>query len=232
MQWVKNLVSFWAKLANTMAAWAAKAQDWSWPLNIIAPLVIAVSEIVDGIFGAFFDFQYWVESVASRMGELLSWSEIQSRLSSFLSQINTLWSWFLGRVDYIRSVINTWWEGIRGTVKEWIAAVAQNVAELETAWANFWNITWPQLLANVNNLSGKWNDFVTSTLPSLVTFAWLTTWYNGKVLEVQELINGAFILRENLWKGWQELRDQVVEFFTDPLAWLYARLDDFIERFW
>jgi hypothetical protein len=232
MEWVRTLVSFWARLSNTMAVWAARAQDWAWPLNIIAPMVVAVSGIIDGIFGAFFDFQYWVDATAYRLSELLSWSEIQSRLSSFLSQVSTLWSWFLQKVTYINTYINTWWEGAQYQVKQWIAAATMGLAELSRAWTNFWNITWPQLLANVNTLLSKWNDFVTSTLPTLVSFSWLATWWKGKVLEVQELINGAFTLRENLWKGWQELRDQVVEFFSDPLAWLYDKLDDFIERFW
>ena len=60
----------------------------------------------------------------------------------------------------------------------------------------------------------------------------INTWWTSTMWEVQELINSAFIVRESLWSGWQDLRDKVTEFFTDPEDWLYKSVDRIIERFW
>ncbi|GAI14833.1 unnamed protein product, partial [marine sediment metagenome] len=34
------------------------------------------------------------------------------------------------------------------------------------------------------------------------------------------------------WEGWQEMRSQVTEFFTDPGKWFMDRIEGWVERFW
>ena len=85
---------------------------------------------------------------------------------------------------------------------------------------------WPEFTANFTNLKAAWDTFWTVTFPTLVSWAWLTTWWNSRLEDIQGLINSAFTIREGLWTGWQDWRDKVVEFFTDPLEWLLAKFTD------
>ena len=60
----------------------------------------------------------------------------------------------------------------------------------------------------------------------------VNNWWRDRLLDVQGLINSAFVTRDSLWSGWQDLRDKVTEFFSDPEEWLYKAADRIIERFW
>ncbi|KKL06247.1 hypothetical protein LCGC14_2597960, partial [marine sediment metagenome] len=149
-----------------------------------------------------------------------------------LPDLEDVVDWWGRWPTWVAQAINDWWSGTGTAVQDWIAVA---IAELEGAWEDwlyFWNITWPAWLAQFETLRASWDNFWTGLYPSLVSFTWLTTWWTSTMGEVQDLIDSAFTVRDSLWSGWQELRDQVVEFFTDPWAWLYNRFDDFIERFW
>jgi len=56
--------------------------------------------------------------------------------------------------------------------------------------------------------------------------SFVNTWWSGAVLQVQGLINTAFLERDSWWAGWQDWRDQVAEFFTNPLEFLLNRFTD------
>lgn len=113
-----------------------------------------------------------------------------------------------------------------------IDAATQGIDELQTAWHNFWNVTWPGLLNDLEDLRANWSNFWSVTFPTLVSLTWLATWWTSTMRDVLDLIDSAFTLRDSLWAGWQEIRDTVLEFFSDPLKFLYDRLEDFMDRYW
>ncbi|KKK66018.1 hypothetical protein LCGC14_2968300, partial [marine sediment metagenome] len=90
----------------------------------------------------------------------------------------------------------------------------------------FWNITWPAWLAQFETLRASWDNFWVTIYPGLVSFAWLTTWWNERLADVAGLIDSAFTIREGLWDGWQDVRGAVLEFFSDPLEWLWSKFTD------
>jgi len=174
----------------------------------------------------------WTYNVNEKLGEAFSWDTVKSLILSWLPDLEKVIAWWSDWWQQILWSIEEWWLGVQTAVKEWIAAATEGLNSLIVAWDNFWTITWPELTGELANLRGEWNNFWSITYPTLVSFSWLGTWFAGKLLEIQGLINSAFTVRESFWAGWQDWRDKVTEFFTDPEEWLYKAADRIIERFW
>jgi len=191
-----------------------------------------LSDWTSEVAGWLWDAGNWYDYVEDWLAEILPWLDIKQAIRSWLYGIENLVSWWSNWWDNILGRIESWWTGTSLTVQGWISVAVQPFNAVLTAWTNFWNNLWPALGQLVDSINSSWDNFWTNIYPTLVDFTWLTSWWNSRVTEVSQLINSAFTLRESLWSGWQELRDQVVEFFTDPWGWLYDRLDDFIERMW
>ena len=114
------------------------------------------------------------------------------------------WAWVTNAVQNITDTIGDWWLVAQTTVQGWIAAATEGLADLKVAWSTFWSVT----------------------LPTLVDFAWLTTWWTSRLTDIGNLIDSAFTLRSGLWEGWQEARTNVSNFITTPLDWLWERFTD------
>ncbi len=142
------------------------------------------------------------------------------------------WEWVINAIGNVWSIIDNWWSATSSDVLGWIEQTWQNTLY----WLN-------DLQGQVNELRVLIQD-LPGAIPDLsVILEWFTnwtgnvtsvinTWWTSTMGEVQELINSAFIVRSDFWAGWQEIRDQVTEFFTDPEDWLYKAADRIIERFW
>lgn len=174
----------------------------------------------------------WYEDTIDLLSDILSWSSIQNYIRGWLEGIEEAIAWFSDAFSNVVSIIDAWWGSIQSTVQDWIAVATQGFDELKAAWDNFWTVTWPGLLDDIAGLKSEWTNFWSITYPTLVSFTWLTSWWNDKLTDIQALINTAIQELAPFWEGWQEIRDQVMEFFADPLKWLYDRIEDFMDRYW
>lgn len=202
------------------------------PLDIIAYWFYWLSTFFSDLAWAFYDFSGWVNDVATKIVEILSWSTIWSYILTYVPNLEAIRDWFYYWWDYVWGVIADWWSTTYLTVQGWIDIATEGLDALKIDWSNFWNITFPEWTGKLDNLKASWDFFWTETLPTLVSFSWLITWWDERLLDVQNLINSAFVIRDDFWRGWQDLRDDVTEFFTDPEDWLYKAFDRIIERFW
>jgi len=177
-------------------------------------------------------FRDWTVSIELQLIDMITWESIQGMLSEVWNLLEPIQDWLDNVWTNVYQIVNTWWTDkvleVQALIDLAIEAVVSAVNNLSTA---------------VNNLSIAWAAFK-GKIPTLdEVIAWwsnwpgellsvINSWWTGKVLEVQALINTAFVTRQSFWAGWQELRDQVLEFFSDPEDWVYKRLDSFFERFW
>ena len=232
MNFFDLLRSWFIKAANVFLNLALDAYSWpivgDWLGDGFAALVDFASECAYALWKA----SNWYEDTIDLLQDILSWTNIKNLIRGWLEGIESViewfsawWIWVGGRIDY-------WWSGVISDVQDWIDAATQGIDELRAAWDNFWTVTWPGILDDLEILEAAWGNFWAITFPSLVSFPWLTTWWNSRLADISGLIDSAFTLRDSWWAGWQEVRDYVLEFFADPWAWLYSRFDDFIERFW
>lgn len=129
----------------------------------------------------------------------------------------------------ILSYLNNWFNYVvRPILSSYVNDVieALGLDSLRTAWNTFWGTLYPSLVNTINTLSSNWNYFWSVTFPNLVSFQWLITWWNSRLLDVNNLINSAFMLRQSWWSGWQEIRNTVFAFFENPLDWLLDKFTD------
>ncbi|GAI32766.1 unnamed protein product, partial [marine sediment metagenome] len=120
------------------------------------------------------------------------------------------WNWVRHAWDRVTNIVDDWWLATSSTVGSWIAAATEGFDDLVEAWDTFWRITFP----------------------TLVSFDWLDIWWDDRLTDLQALINTAIQELAPFWEGWQEIRESVLEFFSDPYQWIYDRLDEWVERFW
>lgn len=184
--------------------------DWGWPFYHLAPPLLYISNLFWGMLTPIAQFGDWVSATATRILEILNWDTIKSLVLGWLPDLERIAAWWSNWWQQILWSIEEWWSVAQGYVKGWIEAATEGFSELVAAWDNF----------------------TTVTLPTLVDFDWLTTWWGDRLSDIESLIDTAFRLREGFWAGWQEIRGQVTDFFSDPEDWLYKAVDRIIERFW
>lgn len=206
--------------------------DWPWPFWYAATFFYSLSRAFNWLAWDFADFADWVDDVADQVADTLGFSDIYLYFRTYFDAALDAWDWVRYAWSNVTGIIDAWWSSTRWTVQGWIDIATQGFDSLAAAWSDFWNITWPQWTSKLDLLAADWSTFWAVTFPTLVSFDWLTTWWNSRVAEVQSLIDSGFTLREPFWAGWQDWRDKVTEFFTDPEDWLYKSFDRIIERFW
>lgn len=197
-----------------------------WPLDSIASWFYGLSVFFYDLAWDFYEFSRWVNDVQSKVGNFLSWSTIWSYILSYVPNLTQIRDWFYSWVTYVTNTITSWWSAAQSDVKSWIAAAVQPFSTMLAQWSNFWNNLWFQWTQDFNRLKTDWNNFWKVTFPNLLSFDWLETWWQSRLLELQGLINTAVRDVAGMAEGWQDMRDNVVEFFNDPVEYIWDRFTD------
>ncbi len=197
-----------------------------WPLDTLAFGFYTLSWFFNQLAWAFYDFSVWVDDVTDQLTDILSWGNIRSLIRSWLPNLEGLNSWFNYWWDNILEVVSDWWSSTRWTVLTWIDAAVEGLDDLKASWSTFWTITFPEWTGRLDTLRAEWDNFWIITFPTLIDVSWITDWWSGRLLDIQGIIDGAFLLRDQYWAGWQDWRDVVAEFFADPLGWLESKFTD------
>jgi len=202
------------------------------PLDVLATWFLYLSGWFSDLAWDFSDFGTWVNEVAAKVADMLSWTTVWSNIISIVPNLEDIRDWFYDWWVSVDLRVTTWWTTTSTTVLDWI--------DQAKVWAKLWiddlqdqatalGVRIADLLALIPDVSEiqTWFTDWTGNVSSVIT-----TWWTGALAEVSALINSAFVEREPFWAGWQDWRDKVTEFFTDPEDWLYKSLDRIIERFW
>jgi len=183
---------------------------WVYPFWLAAEPFWGLSNFFNSLAWHFYDFASVFEAFIEKARLILSWNTIWSYIQSYIPNWNKIGNWFSEWYSNVLSITNTWWSSTQLGVWSWISAAKSD------------------LLSLMNNLTGwlgslqvEWSGFLTTTLPNLANWT-----------GVDGLIKSWFSNFTPFWEGWQEIKEQVVDFFSDPEQWFYDRLDNFFERFW
>ena len=204
------IISLMNTLSGVFYSIYLTVNGWVWPFREAAGLFYSISSVFASLGWAFGDFGNWVSNITNQLLTFINWNTLWSWFSQFYTMITTAWTWVLGAWTNVTSIVSSWWAATSATVLGWINTAVQGLAELRVAWGNFW----------------------TQTLPNLVSFQWLATWWAGQLPGVQSLIlstlKTAFPFYDEMVQLWGEIK----AFFADPEQWVYNKLDSFFERFW
>lgn len=209
-----------------------EVKDWIWPFYLLKyPLY--------GLYGAFMwlaigfsDFNEWIADIAGKVAAILSFDDIYSYFRDLFNAALNAWAWVADSFWNVWDIVTTWWAVTSSTVLDGIAALRDwalsflNYLQEQIYALNVRVSEVIELIPDVSEFMGWFSDWWGNILANL------GTWWDDRLLDIQGLIDSAFKTRESFWAGWQEWRDKVIEFFTDPEDWLYKAADRIIERFW
>lgn len=229
--WAAAIPSAFNDVADGFYQLYLTARGWIWPFNYSADLFYAVSVVFRTLAAAFTDFLAVVNGLLSQLPGILSWATIWSYITSNVPNLEAIRDWFYGWVSSVLGVVVTWWAVTKPTLLSWIAdAKSWTQSQLNTLQA-----TVLSLLSDFRGWTQSQLNDIRAMLPALfdwgALFSWITDWWANRLLDVQGLINSAFLSRESWWAGWRETRSAVFEFLTNPVGYIWDRfLDWFLEE--
>lgn len=210
-----RIASYFGTIASFFNDIYVEVEGWVWPFYKAADFFWYIRYFFYKLEAQTIYFSEDMEDFIDELGYILSWSSIRSLISSWLYGIENVIEWWSSWWTWIRQEVNWWWSSTQYTVQGWIASAVQGFNDLinsvETA---------------LNTLQAAWDDFWTVILPNLLDITWLTSWWASKLLEIDTLINSWFLTWTPFWEGWLDVKDTVIEFFNDPLEWLWQRFLD------
>jgi len=203
-----------------------EAVDWWSPFNLIAPFFLSLADAFAHLVTYFGKFNDWVDDVADKVKDILSSLDIKKLLKEWLDWAKDAWDWVKDATTNVQGIITAYWDTVSATVQASITTLTAALAALQVAWDTFWTIAFPVWTTHLDNILVKWGVFVVDTLPNLVNTTGLATWWTTRLTDIGGLISTAFTEAAPLWAGWQDFKDRVAEFFTDPVEFIYERFTD------
>jgi len=206
--------------------------DWVYPFWLLSDFFYSLAQVFADLSWDFYDFNVWVTHISDRIPGILSWGTIWSFIVGQVPNLEEIRDWFYSWWSNVYGVVTEWWSSTSTTVLGWIDAVY----DWARLWIDYLQDQVDELRVMIQNIPGAIPDlsvilewFINWT--GNVTMV-INTWWFSTLTSVQSLIDSAFVIRTDFWAGWQDWRDKVTEFFTDPEDWLYKSLDRIVERFW
>ena len=203
-----------------------EVKDWVWPFYLLKYPLYGLYGSFYWLEEGFYEFYQWLLWAEERLQETFSWSYIRSLIRSWLYGIEEALDWFNNWGYWVGQYVSSFFATVLDDILAYIDLAVEGLDTIIVSWDNFWNVTWPGLLLSLLELQANWTQFWSVTFPTLVSFDWLDTWWQSRLYDIQDLINTALLELSGTLEGWQEIRDQVIEFFNDPWAWLEQRFTD------
>lgn len=214
---------------------APELHDWllglnfrifTWQLDIGFWIETAVDWAVSWINQA-----YDLAETAYNWGKA-AWDRAGELYQATLTYIHTYTQSLFGRFETLGSYLEDWFSTKLVLVQDYFCTRLLSTTTAITS-----------VNQSVNSLLSQWQDFVRSTLPSLIDFSWFRSWWGNVNISFPSWWSAARSeLREERAAELQPVADQVRqsqsiialarELFADPEKWLLDRLEGMLARFW
>jgi len=207
------------------AAWR-EVDGMGWPFYLLAPALRGLEEAFNWLAYHFTAFSNWVSDVGVKVSGILDQGDIIGLLRTWLDYAEWAWTWVRDAGANITGIIKDWWVERLSDIKGLIDIATEGFDDLRVAWDSFWNITFPEWTATLEILKDDIAFFFKWQFPELFNITTAEEWWKTKLKEVTDYVDTQLKLLEPLLAGWQELRDEVIEFFNDPWEWLWLKFTD------
>jgi len=223
MSFINSIFSIVWEISDWFLEAYLTVSGWWSPFSLLAEPLLAIHYLLKDLLPGITSFNEWAGGVFDALKGILSWDNIRSLILGWIPDLETIGEWFSSIRQNVTSIINDWWSATRSVVTGWIDIATEGLSALMVAWSDFWSSTWPEWTNSLIALKAAWDSFWTDTYPNLVSSSGLTTWWVSRVRDVQGLIDVSFTLRESWWLGWQDWRESVAEFFSDPVEFVWQK---------
>lgn len=226
MNWMTSIINWLKSIEDYFYNAYSEVYGWVTPFWYLSIPLLYASRGFGWLAYYFSSGNQWLYDANIKLGQLLNWSAIWSLIKSYIPNWDKIGSWFSSWTTIVSDTISSWWSATSTNVLSWISIATQGLAELKVAWSNFWNITFPGWTSSLDSLKSAWDSFWIINYPKLLKIVDLEDWWQSRLLDIQSLVNTAIVNITPAVEGWQELRNQVTEFFTNPWEWLEKKFTD------
>lgn len=167
---------------------------------------------------------------------------VENAVDWALSWINTTYNWATSAYNWARDAwdrAGRFWNDLTTWVNQELAPIWNR---LQTWWSDLYE-WWSGWLSYIKDLINHAREYALDRIKDLLSYVnkWVTAWDAFRIgvlpglartIDIRDAINSFQNSWRDLFTFWANWRDQVINFFQDPLQWLYDRLEDFFERFW
>ena len=225
ISWLKNTEWYFYEAYLEVLTWLP-------PLNYLSDPLLRISRAFGWFAYYFSEFNVWLVRTSDQVAEFLTESDIYNAFKNQFDRAVDAWNWVKDAWTNITNIVNEWWLGTTITVQGWIdiarQALQSQVDSLTSQLASLQSDidSFIEMIPSLTDIVSWFSDWWNSILTRIVAWGALTA------TQIDSLIDSWFRSYQPFWEGWQEWRDKVIEFFTDPEDWLYKALDRIVERFW
>jgi len=200
-----------------------ETKDWVWPFYYISDPFYWLVAATIRLAGYFIDLGDFLEMVDDRVDEILDEWDIRSMLRPWLDMAEDAWAWVQDATLELWGIVDEWWTTTASSVRDWIAtAEAWLWAEMEKTrgWLHEVRTWWLEFIwrvPTIDEIITWFGDWGSKVITSVITWGALTA------TQIGELIDSKISELPSFWEGWQEVKDQVIAFFSDPVEFIWER---------
>ena len=223
---IDKIFSFVWDLSDWFQSAYQEVSGWWWPFNYLQYPFYAIYWILEGMLAPIANFWEWAEDVATKIVAVWTSDGILGLIKWWFPWLYDIGEWFYNKWSWFLTAIGNWWDSTKTTVlgwidiaKEWalelIDAIGKDLAKLGEDIQWFFDN-----LMTFDEIIQWWKDWLGRVAAALIRWGFVT------LLDVSGLIDTAFLEREGFWGGWQDLRENITNFFIDPLETLLTLFTD------
>jgi len=226
MSWIGNIFSFVWDISDFFRNAYNEVKGWIWPFYYLQYPLYGLYRVFWSMLDPIAQFWFWAEDVWAKVQSIWTSDGILGLIKWWFPWLYDVGEWFYGRWNWFLSSVGDWWNSTKTTVlgwidiaKEWALELIEDtnrrLTELQPVWDFF-----KGKLENVENVLNWYFEWKDRVIAAVIRWGFVTA------LDVAGLIAAAFLEREDLWAGWQDFRDKIADFFTDPLEFLWTLFAD------
>lgn len=185
--------------------------DWleSWLNNLNWDILGWQIYVGDAIESAIDFVLTWINNIAEWAASVVAWldelrQEIIDGFNVFVEWLNELW-------NTLTNIVETWWDSLA----EWWSARIEDVKDLIAVAVQWVNERIDDVKTVLDSIAEWWENFTTVILPELASKFDITAAFDDFMLKWQDLFNTFEEFKQGIW-----------DFFTDPLEWLWIQFTD------
>ena len=142
---------------------------------------------------------------------LEAWNKAQAAWDKAVEVGKALWSDFLREISQVWDIIQTWWSDLG----DWWSTKVTWIRDLIDAAQDWLRSLIDDIRSGLDQLGVWWDNFTRDILPSLATR-----------FDITQAISAFMEQWKDLFEGWEAFKNSIVDFFSDPLEWLWDRFTD------
>jgi hypothetical protein len=204
MSWVLTIYDVVYDIGTWLYDAYYTVKDWVWPFNLLADPIYYVYWGCRLALNPILSFNLWVDYIIYQVSRIRSWEDIIGLLETWRTMAENAWAWVLDWRDNVLSAIDTWWNSSDNPIRPYVDSTWQSAKDLVA-----------NVQKEVSQVHAAWDDFWTTTYPTLISSSDANTLVDTKITEASPF-----------WAGWQDVKNNVVTFITAPLDWLWERFTD------